>query len=41
MQPYQMVKDHRTNLEESNVNAVLDGKIDSFLKAQLNGRTTN
>ena len=41
MQPYQMVKDHRTNLEESNVNAVLDGKIDSFLKAQLNENTTN
>ena len=41
MQPYQMVKDHRTNLEESNVNAVLDGKIDSFLKAQLNEITTN
>ncbi len=41
MQPYQMVKDHRTNLEESNVNAVLDGKIDSFLKAQLNESTTN
>ena len=41
MQPYQMVKDHRTNLEESNVNSVLDGKIDSFLKAQLNKNTTN
>ena len=41
MQPYQMVKDHRTNLEESNVNAVLNGKIDSFLKAQLNESSTN
>ena len=41
MQPYQMVKDHRTKLEESNINAVLDGKIDSFLKAQLNESTTN
>ena len=41
MQPYQMVKDHRTNIEESNVNAVLDGKIDGFLKAQLNESTTN
>ena len=41
MQPYQMVKDHRTNLEESNVNSVLDGKIDSFLKAQLNESTTD
>ena len=35
MQPYQMVKDHRTNFEESNVNSILDGKIDNFLKAQL------
>ena len=41
MQPYQLVKDHRTNFEESNVNAVLDGKIDSFLKAQLNESTSN
>ena len=41
MQPYQMVKDHRTNVEESNVNAVLNGKIDSFLKAQLNESSTN
>ena len=40
MQPYQMVKDHRTNIEESNVNAVLDGKIDGFLKAQLYLSTT-
>ena len=35
MQPYQLVKDHRTNFEESNVNSILDGKIDSFLQAQL------
>ena len=26
MQPYTMVKDHRTNIEISNVNSVLDGK---------------
>ena len=35
MQPYQMVKDHRTNQEESNVLAVLDGKIDNLLKSLL------
>ena len=29
--PYQMVKDHRTNYEEGNVNAVLDGDLDSFM----------
>ena len=28
MQPYTLVKDHRTNQENSNVNAVLDGDID-------------
>ena len=35
MQPYQMVKDHRTRVENSNVNAILDGKIDEFLKSSL------
>lgn len=35
MQPYTMVKDHRTNLENSNVNAVLDGGIDEFINAYL------
>ena len=32
MQPYTMVKDHRTNAETGNVSAVLDGDIDMFLK---------
>lgn len=31
MQPYQMVKDHRTGLEIGNVNAVLDGDINDFM----------
>lgn len=29
--PYQMVKDHRTNYETSNINAVMDGNIDDFI----------
>ncbi len=35
LQPYRMVKDHRTNQETGNVDAVLDGAIDDFLKAYL------
>lgn len=31
LHPYQMVKDHRTNYEEGNVNAVLDGVLDNFM----------
>ncbi|MFW5647386.1 MAG: peptide chain release factor 2, partial [Acetivibrio ethanolgignens] len=35
MQPYSMVKDHRTNVETGNVSAVLDGDIDLFINAYL------
>jgi len=35
MQPYQMVKDHRTNKEIGNVESVLNGNLDSFIKAYL------
>lgn len=36
MQPYTMVKDHRTNFEVGNVNAVMDGDLDGFINAYLN-----
>ena len=35
MQPYTMVKDHRTNEETGNVDAVMDGSIDIFINAYL------
>lgn len=35
LQPYQMVKDHRTEIEIGNVNDVLDGNIDRLLKEYL------
>jgi len=35
MHPYSMVKDHRTNQETSNVNAIMDGRIDEFIEAFL------
>ena len=33
--PYKMVKDHRTNFEVSNVDAVMDGDLDGFIQAYL------
>jgi peptide chain release factor 2 len=35
MQPYRMVKDHRTGLTVGNVDGVLDGDIDQFIEAYL------
>jgi len=39
LHPYQMVKDHRTNLETGNIMAVLDGDLDPFIEAYLRHRT--
>ena len=35
MHPYSMVKDHRTNIETSNVSKVMDGDIDMFIEENL------
>ncbi len=35
LQPYQLVKDHRTGVETGNAQAVLDGEIDPFIRAYL------
>ena len=35
MQPYTMVKDHRTGVETGNVDSVLDGKLDIFMNGYL------
>jgi len=38
LQPYQMVKDHRTKLEVGDVNRVLDGDLDPFIRSYLLSR---
>ena len=41
MQPYQMVKDHRTDVQTGNVDAVLDGELDGFIEGYLRHRAKN
>ena len=38
MQPYQLVKDHRTEHETSDIGSVLDGELDGFMEAYLRGQ---
>jgi len=38
MQPYQMVKDHRTNFQVGNIEAVLNGELDAFVESYLRHR---
>jgi len=38
LNPYQMVKDHRTNLEDGNIQKILDGDVTPFMEAYLKAR---
>ena len=40
-QPYTMVKDHRTSEETGNVQAVMDGDIDAFIRAYLSAKANH
>ena len=39
--PYNLVKDHRTNVEMGNIQAVMDGEIDEFINGYLKGSLDN
>lgn len=41
LQPYRMVKDHRTGHDTGNTDAVLDGDLDGFIEAFLMGKTAD
>ena len=40
-QPYQLVKDHRTNYEVGNIETVLNGNLDPFIEAYLAKRAAH
>jgi peptide chain release factor 2 len=40
LHPYQMVKDHRTDFESGNTQAILDGELDAFMEAYLRKSAT-
>jgi peptide chain release factor 2 len=40
LQPYQMIKDHRTRLEVGDVHRILDGDLDAFIKTYLMRRAS-
>ena len=39
--PYQLVKDHRTEYENGNIQSVMDGDLDGFINAFLSMRAEN
>ena len=41
LQPYQQVKDHRTNYTETNPQSVLDGNLDGFIQSYLKSQMSN
>ena len=41
LHPYQMVKDHRTDYETGNTQAVLDGSLDAFMESYLRSRSAS
>ncbi len=40
-QPYNLVKDHRTKFENSNITSVMDGNIDNFIEEYLKWKSLN
>jgi peptide chain release factor 2 len=40
LQPYKLVKDHRTGYETADADSVLEGNLDGFIEAYLRGQVT-